>query len=468
MQSKEVKKWQDEEALKRYQMIAPLLDEDLDEAKRRQLREEIAARYEISKRSLYRYEAKYKEDSFTGLRPMNREKRRSQALPENWDEIVGEAIQLKREVPRRSVRQIIKILEIEGYALPGVIKASTLQRYLYNAGLGVKQMKRYTEKRESSSRRFCRAHRMELLQGDIKYGPDIRLSDGTLVKTYLSSLIDDHSRFIVQSEFYDNQRQEVVEDTFHKAILKYGKCDTCYLDNGTQYTTNQLKTALARLGIRELHAKPRACESKGKIEKFHQKVDQFIAEIRVAKVHSLGELNQKWKYFLEQDYQKEAHDGIKEYYESHGVQVPAEGISPYQEFMRDTRGLVFLDTAVVSEAFLHHETRKLDNAGCFSFGDVKYEASTALANAEVEIAYDPMNTDTIKVLYRGMEPVFAHRVRIDAFCDKTPSLPVGMTDKVPETSRFLDALEKKYKEDHHLMANALSFGEYGKAGGAHV
>ena len=53
MQSKEVKKWQDEEALKRYQMIAPLLDEDLDEAKRRQLREEIAARYEISKRSLY-------------------------------------------------------------------------------------------------------------------------------------------------------------------------------------------------------------------------------------------------------------------------------------------------------------------------------------------------------------------------------------------------------------------------------
>ena len=468
MQSKEVKKWQDEEALKRYQMIALLLDEDLDEAKRRQLREEIAERNEISKRSLYRYEAKYREDSFTGLRPMNREKRRSQALPENWDEIVGEAIQLKREVPKRSVRQVIKILEIEGYAIPGVIKASTLQRYLYNAGLGVKQMKRHAEKRESSSRRFCRPHRMELLQGDIKYGPDIRLSDGRLIKTYLSSLIDDHSRFIVQSEFYDNQRQEVVEDTFHKAILKFGKCDACYLDNGTQYTTNQLSTALARLGIRELHAKPRACQSKGKIEKYHQKVDQFIAEIRVAKVHSMEELNQKWKYFLEQDYQKEAHDGIKEYYESQGVKVPPEGISPYQEFMRDTKGLVFLDTGLVSEAFLHHETRRLDNAGCFSFGDIKYEASVALANAEVEIAFDPMNTETIKVLYRDMDPVMAHRVRIGAFCDKTPTIPVGMTDMVPETSRFLDALEKKYKEDHHLMANALSFGEYGKAGGSHV
>ena len=468
MQSKETKKWQDEEALKRYQMIAPLLDESLDEGKRRQLREKIAERYDVSKRSIYRYEEKYREGAFGGLRPMNREKRRSQALPDNYEEIVGEAIQLKREVPRRSVRQIIKILESEGYAQPGVIKASTLQRYLYNAGLGVKQMKRYTEKRETTSRRFCRAHRNELWQGDIKYGPDIRLSDGRLIKTYLSSLIDDHSRYIVQSEFYDNQRQEVVEDTFHKAILKHGKCDSCYLDNGTQYTSNQLHTALAKLGIRVLHAKIRACESKGKIEKFHQKVDQFIAEIKVAHVHSLEELNRRWKIFLEQDYQKEAHDGIREYYKSYGVTVPSGGISPLQEWNRDTRGLVFLDTTVVSEAFLHHETRRLDNAGCFSFGDVRYEASAALANAEVEIVYDPMNTEVIKVLYQDMELIMAHRVKIGAFCDKKSPLPVAMTDKLPETSRFLDALEKKYREDHQLMANALFFGEYGKAGGQNV
>ena len=91
-----------------------------------------------------------------------------------------------------------------------------------------------------------------------------------------------------------------------------------------------------------------------------------------------------------------------------------------------------------------------------------------VGGAEVGIAYDPMNTDTKKVLYRDMEPVTAHRVRIDAFCDKTPDVPVGMTETVPETSRFLDALEKKYREDHQLMANALSFGEYGKAGGSHV
>jgi len=464
MQNKEVKKWQDEEALKRYQMIAPLLDPEIDDAKRCQLREEIAKKNQISKRTLYRYEAGYRQDQFNGLRPKDREKRRSQALPVNYDEIIAEAIQLKREVPRRSVRQIIKILEIEGWAAPGVLKGSTMQRYLYKAGLGQKQMRRYTEKRETTSRRFCRPHRMELIQGDIKYGPQIRLKDGTLVKTYLSSLLDDHSRYILQSEFYDTENAQIVEDTFHKAVLKHGTFDAAYLDNGSQYITDQLVKSCASLGIRLLHAKPRACESKGKIEKFHQVVDRFIAEIKVAHVHSLEELNRRWKIMLDQDYQREAHAGIAEYYKSLDVEIPSDGISPEQEWLRDERMLKFMDVSVVAEAFLRHEKRHVDGTGCFSFMGQKYEASTALCGCEIEISYDPMHTETLTVHYSGMEPIEAHRVRIGAFADKKPPLPVGMTEKVPETSRFLDALEKKYNEEHHMMADALSFGDYGKAG----
>lgn len=468
MEKKEVKKWQDEEALRRYQMIAPLLDPDMDEGKRQQMRGETAEKNGISKRTLYRYEKRYREEGFDGLRPAGRTQKRQQRLPENFEEIMGQAVQLKREVPKRSVRQIIKVLELEGWAQPGVLKQSTMQRHLYEAGLGRKQMKRYAEKRAVSSRRFCRPHRMELLQGDIKYGPELRTTDGELVKTYLSSLIDDHSRYIVQSEFYGNQRQEIVEDTFHKAVLKAGKFDCAYLDNGVQYTAGHLGKACAKLGIRLVHAKPGACQSKGKIEKFHQKVDQFIAEIRAAHVHSVEELNRRWKIFLEQEYQKEAHAGIKEYYESYGASVPTCGITPEQEWMRDTRGLIFMDVSVVAEAFLHRETRRIDEAGCFSLGGSRYEASAALANLEAEIAYDPMDMETVTVCCRGAAPFSAHRMEIGAFASKVPPVPVGMTGKIPETSRLLDALEKKYKEDHGRMARALSFGEYGKEAGKHV
>ena len=462
MESKEVRNWRDDQALKRLEMITPLLDPDLDDAKRVQMRESIAEKNHLTVRSLYRYEKYYRENSFDGLRPMSRQKRRSAKLPDNYDEIVGQAIQLKKEVPRRSVRQIIKILEIEGWAAPGALKASTLQRYLYNAGLGKKQMRKYTEARETSSRRFCRPHRMELIQGDIKYGPQIRDKDGKLIKTYLSSLIDDHSRYILQSEFYDNQRAEIVEDTFHKAVLKHGGFDCGYLDNGGQYITEQLEKSCGKLGIRLLHAKPRNAEGKGKIEKFHQVVDSFIAEIRVAHVHSVEELNERWKYYLEEEYQKEAHDGIKEYYGAMDVSVPACGISPEQEWNRDTRKLTFIDVGTIAEAFKRHETRRIDKAGCFSFDGKLYEASTALASAEAEIVYDPLHTEEIEVRYQGITPIKAKRVRIGAFADKKPPVPVGMTDQVPETSRFLDALEKKYKKDHKLLADAISFAGYGK------
>ena len=466
MESKETKKWRTEQALKRYSMILPLLDPDIDDGKRSQLRDQIAEREGISKRTIYRYEAKYRAESFEGLIPMNREKRRSQKLPDNWDEIVGEAIQLKREVPRRSVRQIILILESEGWAPPGVIRPSTLQRYLYNAGLGVKQMKRYAEGRQTSSRRFCRAHRLELLQGDIKYGPQIRTKEGKLIKTYLSSLIDDHSRMIVQAEFYDNQRAEIVEDTFHKAVLKVGVWDAAYLDNGKQYISTQLEKSCAKLGIRILHAKPYACQAKGKIEVYHKSVDRFIAEVRAAHVHSVAELNQKWKIFLEQDYLKKPHSGIREYYESMDVEVPPNGITPEMEWNRDERRQKFLDVQTVSDAFTHYETRVIDKAGCFDFEGKKYEASATLAGLTVEISYDPLNTETITVRYGKMDAIKAHPVRIGAYAAKAPARPIGMTDDIPETSRFLDALERKYKKDHVNAARALSFGEYGKAGDA--
>ena len=55
----------------------------------------------------------------------------------------------------------------------------------------------------------------------------------------------DNSRFILASEFYDNQEERIVEDTFRKAILKYGRFDKCYFDNGSQYVAKQLKLSLA-------------------------------------------------------------------------------------------------------------------------------------------------------------------------------------------------------------------------------
>ncbi|MCD8075289.1 MAG: hypothetical protein LUF27_09725 [Lachnospiraceae bacterium] len=137
-------------------------------------------------------------------------------------ELVAEAIQLKREVPERSVSQIIYILELEGRVEPGRLKRSTMQRYLYKAGFGERQMQMYKDARKSSSKRFCKPNRMMLVQANIKYGPKLPIEKkGAMVQTYLSLVMDDHSRYILQAQFYDNQEETVVEETFRKAILKH-------------------------------------------------------------------------------------------------------------------------------------------------------------------------------------------------------------------------------------------------------
>ena len=427
MSTKEISHWREETALARYQLIAPLLDESLDDAGRIQLRKSIAGQNQLSPRSLRRYEAAYKSGGFSGLKPVDRTQKRSRKLPEQFDLLLEQAIQLKREVPKRSVNQIIYILELEGRVAPGVLKRSTLERHLYKAGFGVRQMQMYHDARGSSSKRFCKPHRMMLLQGDIKYGCRLPIGrNGAMVQTYLSSALDDHSRYVVQSCFYASQEETIVEDTFRKVILKYGTFDACYFDRGSQYVAKQLKFSLSRLGITIRLAPVRSGKSKGKIEKFHQVVDGFLREAKVHKIKTLEELNRYWEVYLEEYYHNAPHEGIREYYESMGSPVPEAGISPLQEWGRDTRALTFLDASVVAEAFLHHEERLVDKGACISFKGRRYETKPSLIGCRVEISYDPMAPETITVQYPGIEAFTAEPVKIGPFCSRRPAIPISM------------------------------------------
>ena len=458
-----IKQWEEQEALHRFQLISPLLREDLDDAKRLQLRKQIAEENGITVRSMYRYEKAYREGQFSGLKPATRKKHRSQKLPENFEFLVEQAIQLRKEVPERSVAQIILILEMEGHVAPGVLKRSTLERHLYKRGFGREHMEMYRDARESSSKRFCKPHRMMLIQGDIKYGPKLPIGkNGTKVQTYLSSAIDDHSRYILSSRFYDNQEETIVEDTFHQAIIRHGTFDACYFDNGKQYVARQLSYSLARLGIRVNFARIRSGKSKGKIEKFHQVVDSFNREAKLKNIKSLEELNRLWTIFLEEYYHKKPHGGIAEYYESLGAAVPENGITPLQEWNRDTRPLNFIDASVVSEAFLHHEERKVDKGACISFRGLRYETKPELIGYKVGISYDPAIPEVLTITYPGYEPFTARPLKIGSYCDKNPTLPISMQEQKPSTSRFLDALENRHAQTQRQMADAISFASYRK------
>ena len=130
--------------------------------------------------------------------------------------------------------------------------------------------------------------------------------------------------------------------------------------------------------------------------------------------------------------------------------------------------LIFLDTGVIVEAFLHHETRLVDKGACISFQGRKYETKPSLIGCKVEISYDPMSPEVVKVSYPGIPPFEAEPVKIGEFCSKTPALPVSMQEQETEASRFLSALEKKHAQSRQQVADAISFGQYRKDGGSDV
>ena len=471
MEAKEINQWRDKEALDRYTLIAPLTDPDLDPAKRSKLRQEIASKSSVSERTLFRYEKKFREQKFEGLRPVSRLENsvRGHGPFPGFGDVLKEAIQLKREVPLRSVNQIIYILEGEGKVKPGLLKRPTLQRYLYKAGYGRKQMKKYDEARASSSRRFCKPHRMMLAQADIKYVMKLPLGkDGAMVQCYICALVDDHSRYVLASGVYDHQNADIVEDVYKKAILNYGTFTATYVDNGKQFVSGQLIRALSRLGIRHVRAKPYACQSKGKIEVYNRLINTYIAECKAKKVKTLEEANRYWQLFVEEYYHRKAHEGIAEYYESLGREVPEEGITPQQEFNRDTAQLRFVDAKVVTDAFLHWETRIVDHGACFSFNGRKYDAGQALIGAKVEIAFDPMAPEAVTVYYEGIPPFVVKPLQIGEYCGKKPELPERMQPLEPETSRFLDLLEQKHNRSLERHANAISYASLKKEGAGNV
>src|SRR5690606_38610761 len=107
------------------------LEPDIEQAERRARREKILERQRllgkpISERTLRRYVQLYREKGLKGLEPKGRDD--CGMLRGLSRSVLDEAKILKAELPQRSVRQIIEILEVEGKIEPGSVSAATLGR----------------------------------------------------------------------------------------------------------------------------------------------------------------------------------------------------------------------------------------------------------------------------------------------------------------------------------------------------
>jgi len=371
-----------EEALRRYRIIAPLLDESLSESEKRDIRWLTCSREGISGRTLRRYVADFKRGGFDALLP--RERKDKGSLRAISAEALELAAELRRELPGRSAERIQQFLASEGYS----VARSTLERHLRQQGLSGREIK--AEQKQVASRRFNRKGRNTLWQADLKYGPYLPDPDhlGRKIRTYLLAVIDDATRLVVHAEFYDNQRLPVLEDTLRKAVIKCGAPDNLYVDNGKIFVSQWLRLACAKLRIRHLTTKAYSAESKGKIERFNRTADEFLQEARLENPQTLGQLNGLFRVWLSEGYNHREHSALADK-------------SPAQAFAQDTKPLRFPSPEALREAFLWEKTPRVDKTGCISLAGLCYEVGVEYIRKQVLVRYDPFDLSLVEVWSEG-------------------------------------------------------------------
>ena len=410
-----------EEALRRYRIIAPLLEEGLAESEKRSIRRLIRIREGISDRTLRRYVAAFKRSGFDALLPRERkDKGTSKAIPEAALKLAAE---IRQELPGRSAERIQQLLASEGYR----VARSTLERHLRQQGLSGREIK--AAQKQVASRRFNRQGRNTLWQSDLKYGPYLPdpKHPGHKMRTYLVAMIDDATRLVVHAEFYDNQRLPVLEDTLRKAIIKCGAPDNLYVDQGKIFVSQWLRLACAKLRIRHLNTQPYSPEAKGKIERWNRTADEFIQEAYLEKPQTLEQLNGLFRAWLSEGYNHRVHSALA-------------GKTPAQAFTQDAKALRFPGPEALRDAFLWEKTPKVDKSGCLSLNGLRYDVGVEYIRKNVMVRYDPFDLSQLEVWYGGEKKKLVSPVSIGEY-NHNVKKPVEELEKTSQSRllRLFDA-----------------------------
>lgn len=257
----------------RYSLIRPLLDPELSRAERGALVRALAeaehvgpggTRVRVGRSTVDRWIRDYRVGGFEALVPRPRV-----VEPRTPARLLELAVALKRELPERTACQVHAIMVAAGEPAPTV---RTLQRHFARLGLNVRGDGRTPDRVYG---RFEAAARNELWTGDGLHGPTV---GGR--RAILLAFIDDYSRLLVGYRWGLAEDVLRLEAALRAGLAARGLPAAILVDRGSAFVSAQLARACAVLGIRLIHASPRAATTKGKIERFFKRVrGQFLVEL---------------------------------------------------------------------------------------------------------------------------------------------------------------------------------------------
>ena len=116
---------------------------------------------------------------------------------------------------------------------------------------------------------------------------------------YLSTILDDYSRFIVTWQLCPTMKAEDVTNTLDEALLVVGLSNNqrpkLLSDNGSCYISQELAEYLADKNIKHIRGRPMHPQTQGKIERYHRSMKNIV---KLDNYFSPGQLEAKLTEFV--------------------------------------------------------------------------------------------------------------------------------------------------------------------------
>lgn len=437
----------------RYSLIAPIVSRlELNpgetqmlllEAAKKTYQIPFSTKTQISLRTIERYLNLYRNGGYEALIPKYlSEKRGSYRIPREYME---KAAALKRENMKRPILQIIDTLEMSGEVPKGILKRSTVYDYFVKLGISKEQGK----KESKAFQRFTPKHRNQRWQGDTCHllhlpNPD---DPSKSRKVYLIAWLDEYSRMITHAQCYFREKDYTLEDSLKKAMIKFGVPEVIYVDNGSVYSSKQLKSVCGHLSIQLSHTRPYRPQGRGKLERMFQTIQSsFLPEIEVMlRDHflTLEELNEYLFIWIRQHYHEKIHSATKQ--------------KPIVAFESDETLLRIVDPMELENVFLLEETRTVDKTCCFKLRNLEFAVEAELVNSRILVRFNPYDLSRTQVYYNGRRFKDASLLEIPEHIDFASSKPQEEPTPTKTGLNYLRYLKEKDVE-------RLAYAEFIKGG----
>lgn len=379
---------------------------------------ELSHSIRLNEKTLYRWLSRYHSEGWA----FREDKPRKSSCFALKDEFVEFLKQEKENDPPASIPEIIKRARASGIISEDcAVDRSTVYRAARRLNLPF--VKHASSK--MIAKPFSYKHRMQMLLCD---GKHFRANGKKRVAFFY---LDDATRHILGVKVSSSESSAVFIKGLYEVISKYGLMERIYVDHGSAFNCNHVKSVSIKLDVPVILGKVGYPEGRGKVERFNQTV--FVACLRSLDKDgidsSYASLTLRIEHYLKKFYSQEIHSEL--------------GIAPQSAFHNDTRTLKFLATSnELEECFCIRENRKVRSDNCITYNGVIYQLPYGYAGKRINLDFNLIKqtlhfiSDTSSILLHEADP--------EANARRAPFRSPKIDPKPPD---FMTAAEIAFNKD---------------------